>query len=142
MQNSNHGDLIEFEDTGIVSFRLKKTGALGSLNYTTSCYQKNMEGSITIFAENATIKVGGKYLNTIDYQETNGFDITDLPSSNPANDYGYYEGSMSNHDLIINNVIRALNGEEKIMTNAYEGLKVVEIIEEMYQKSKFYPSVT
>ena len=135
-RNSNHGDLIDFEDTGTFLFEMKKGNGIGSFNYTTSCYQSNMEGSITIFAENATIKIGGKYLNTIDYQATNGFDITDLPTSSPANNYGYYEGSMSNHDKIIHNVINALKGREKIMTNAYEGLKVVEVIDNMYAVAK------
>jgi hypothetical protein len=68
LANVSHRGLIEFEDTGIVSFRLKRFGAPGVLHYTTSSYQKNMEGSITIFAEHATIKIGGQYLNTIDYQ--------------------------------------------------------------------------
>jgi predicted dehydrogenase len=133
MVNANHGDLIDFEDTGNLIFRFRKNGALGCMTYTTSSYKQNMEGSITIFAENATIKIGGKYLNTIDYQVTDGFDITDLPPSGPANNYGYYEGSMSNHDKIIHNVVEALNHREKIMTNAYEGLKVVELIENMYR---------
>lgn len=131
--NVSHHDTIEFEDTGVVSFRLLKHQALGTLHYTTAAYQRNMEGSITIFAEHATIKIGGKYLNTIDYQLTNGFDITDLPESNQSNNYGYYEGSMSNHDKVINNVVHALQGKEQIMTNAYDGLKVVEIIENMYK---------
>ncbi|MGB0838544.1 MAG: Gfo/Idh/MocA family protein [Chitinophagales bacterium] len=137
VSNVNHGDLIEFEDTGNFIFRFKQHQALGSLNYTTATYQQNMEGSITIFAENATIKIGGKYLNTIDYQCTNGFDIQDLPVSSPANNYGYYEGSMSNHDKVIHNVVEALNGRQKIMTNAFDGLKVVEIIEQMYKQASF-----
>lgn len=133
--NVNHQELIEFEDTGSFTFRFK-SGALGSLNYTTSAFNKNMEGSITIFAENATVKVGGQYLNTLEYQETNGFEIENIPSPNKANDYGYYQGSMSNHDLVISNVVNTLNGREKIMTNAMEGLKVVEIIENMYGATK------
>ena len=135
LANVSHRGLIEFEDTGIVSFRLKDSGAPGVLHYTTSSYQKNMEGSITIFAEHATIKIGGQYLNTIDYQSTNGFDITGLPQSSPANNYGDYEGSMSNHNLVIDNVIRSLQGHEEIMTNAYDGLKTVEIIENIYIKA-------
>lgn len=131
--NVAHDKLIDFEDSGCLIFRFKENGALGNLNYTTACYRQNMEGSITIFAENATIKIGGKYLNTIDYQATKDFDIKDLPTSNPANNYGYYEGSMSNHDKVIHNVVEALNGREPIMTNAYDGLKVVEIIEKMYK---------
>lgn len=129
--NVSHQQLIEFEDTGSFTFRFKSS-ALGSLNYTTSAFGKNMEGSITVFAENATIKIGGQYLNTLEYQQTKDFTIENVPSPKPANDYGYYQGSMSNHDLVISNVVNTLQGREKIMTNAMEGLKVVEIIEKMY----------
>jgi predicted dehydrogenase len=132
MANVSHRGMIEFEDTGVVSFLLKESNAPGVLHYTTSAFQKNMEGSITIFAENATIKIGGKYLNTIDYQSTQGFDITDLPVGAAPNSYGDYEGSMSNHDKVIDNVIKSLQGRVEIMTNAYDGLKTVEIIENIY----------
>ncbi len=135
-KNVNHGDLIEFEDTGSFTFKFKN-GALGCFNYTTAAYEKNMEGSFTIFAENGTIKIGGQYLNTLDYQRTNGIDITNLPASGPANDYGFYQGSMSNHDKIIHNVVETLNGRESIMTNAMEGMKVVEIIESVYNSVKW-----
>jgi UDP-N-acetyl-2-amino-2-deoxyglucuronate dehydrogenase len=135
MANVNHRGLIEFEDTGVVSFLLKESNAPGVLHYTTAAFQQNMEGSITIFAENATIKIGGKYLNTIEYQATNGFDISDLPTSGPPNLYGEYEGSMSNHDKVIDNVIRSVEGKVEIMTNAYDGLKTVEIIENIYQSA-------
>ena len=135
MKNVCHGDLIEFEDTGAFTFKFKG-GALGSLNYTTASFKQNMEGSITVFAENATIKIGGQYLNTLEYQKTNGFDNFDLPESKPANDYGFYQGSMSNHDKIISNVVDALLGKGQIMTNAVEGMKVVEIIERMYNVAK------
>ena len=135
LANVNHRGLIEFEDTGVVSFRLKESNAPGVLHYTTSAFQKNMEGSITIFAENATIKIGGQYLNTIDYQVTDGFDIRDLPQGNASNNYGDYEGSMSNHDQVIDNVVSSLQGREAIMTNAYDGLKTVEIIENIYHKA-------
>lgn len=135
MKNVCHDKLIDFEDTGAFTFKFK-TGALGSLNYTTASYKQNMEGSITVFAENATIKIGGQYLNTLEYQKTNGFDNFDLPESKPANDYGFYQGSMSNHDKIISNVVDALLGKAPIMTNAVEGMKVVEIIERMYSTAK------
>lgn len=133
MANVSHRGLIEFEDTGVVSFLLKESNAPGVLHYTTSAYQKNMEGSITLFAENATIKIGGKYLNIIEYQATSGFDIGNLPRGAAANNYGDYEGSMSNHDQVIDNVIQTLQGKREIMTNAYDGLKTVEIIENIYQ---------
>lgn len=129
-------DLIEFEDSGNFVFRFKN-GGLGSLNYTTSSFGQNMEGSITVFAENATIKIGGQYLNVLEYQKTGGFDIGELPTSGKSNDYGHYQGSMSNHDKMIHNVIEALNGRESIMANAFEGMKVVEIIENFYKAAKW-----
>lgn len=135
--NMNHQNLIEFEDTGHFIFQLKEHNALGQLSYSTSAYKQNMEGSITILAENATIKIGGKYLNTIDYQTTNGFDIEGLPVSNASNNYGFYEGSMSNHEAVISNAVAALKGREPIMANAYDGLKVVEIIEQLYAKAQW-----
>lgn len=133
LANVNHQGIIEFEDTGIVTFQLKEHRAPGVLHYTTAAFDHNMEGSITIFAERATIKIGGKYLNTIEYQATDGFEIPDLPESSPANTYGDYEGSMSNHDKVIENVIHSLQGKGQIMTNAYDGLKTVEIIENIYE---------
>ncbi len=133
MANVSHQGLIDFEDTGVVSFQMKESGAPGVLHYTTSAYQQNMEGSITVFAERATIKIGGQYLNTIDYQMTDGFDIEELPHDSKPNDYGTYKGSMSNHDKVIENVVQCLEGKVEIMTNAYDGLKTVEIIENIYQ---------
>ncbi|MCH7536186.1 MAG: hypothetical protein IH948_10685 [Bacteroidetes bacterium] len=136
IKNANHKDLIQFEDSGSISFNFTN-GAIGNLNYTTSCYESNMEGSIVVFAEHGTIKVGGKYLNAIEFQKTAGFDIQNIITSAPANNYGDYQGSMSNHDQLIDNVIQTLKGKESIMTTASEGLKVVEIIENMYKSVRW-----
>jgi predicted dehydrogenase len=126
---------IEIEDSGNFTFEFV-AGGMGSFNYTTCSFQQNMEGSISIFADNGTIKIGGKYLNTIDYQCTNGFDITDIEMSNSSNNYGFYEGSMSNHDKVIDNVIQTLNHQAKVMTNGYEGLTVVKMINKFYDAAK------
>ncbi len=133
--NANHKGLIDFEDSGVFTFSFLD-GTLGSFNYTTNSYKKNMEGSITVFAEHATIKLGGQYLNKLEYQRTEGFDITNLPQEGPANDYGYYQGSMSNHDKVIQNVVDTLNGKSEVMTSAEDGMRVVHIIERMYEAAK------
>ena len=131
IQNATHRGLAEFEDCG--AFLLKThTGALVSFNFSTSAYQKNMEGSITLLCEKGTIKIGGEYLNTIEYQCVEGFEIPPLPAGNTANDYGSYKGSMSNHDKVIQNVVDTLQGKDQIATNGQEGREVVRIIEEMY----------
>ena len=134
-KNFNHGNVIEFEDTGVVIVEFDE-GAIGTINYTVNSYNKNMEGSITLFCENGTVKIGGQYLNELEYQNIKDYRITDLPVSASANDYGYYQGSMSNHDKVYENVIDVLTNGATISTNFMEGLKTVEIIEEIYKSAR------
>ena len=129
--NFNHKDEIEFEDTGVVALRFYD-GVLGTINYTVNSYVKNMEGSLTIFAEKGSVKIGGQYLNELEYQAIENFKIEGLPKGNPANQYGQYVGSMSNHDKVYENVIDVLRNDGSIETNGYEGLKTVEIINKIY----------
>lgn len=129
--NFHHKNTIEFEDTGVVSMKFYN-GAIGTINYTVNCFEKNMEGSLTIFGEKGTIKIGGQYLNELEYQKIDGYVIKDLPPGNPSNNYGQYMGSMSNHDKVYQNLTEVLTGNGVIATNGFEGLKTVEIIDKIY----------
>jgi len=129
--NFHHQKEMEFEDTGVVVVKFHNN-ALGTINYTVNSFDKNMEGSLTIFSEKGTVKVGGQYLNELEYQSFDGFEITNLPKGNPPNQYGKYTGSMSNHDKVYKNVIDVLQNGGIITTNGFEGLKTVEIIEKIY----------
>lgn len=131
--NFDHQGIIDFEDTGVVVLKFYN-GALGTINYTVNSYGKNMEGSLTIFAEKGTVKIGGQYLNEVDYQNIEGMEIKDLPEGNTANNYGQYQGSMSNHDHVYKNVVEVLQEGKSIATNSFEGLKTVEIIDKIYDK--------
>ncbi|MFK7904366.1 MAG: Gfo/Idh/MocA family oxidoreductase, partial [Chitinophagales bacterium] len=112
-------------------------GALINFNFSNCSYEQNMEGSISILAEKGTVKIGGQYLNTIDYQKIEGYTIPPLPQGKGPNDYaGGYKGSMSNHDKVIENVVDTLQGRAQVATNGANGMKVVEIIEAMYLKSE------
>lgn len=106
-KNFQHGDMIEFEDTW-VSFLRFHSGTMGTINYTINAYVKNMEASITLFAEKGTIKIGGQYLNELEYQMIEGMDTIEADKSNPPNNYGEYVGSMFNHEQVYQNVIEAL----------------------------------
>lgn len=129
--NFMHQDIIEFEDTGVVAFQFE-SGAIGTINYTVNSHQKNMEGSLTIFAEKGTVKIGGEYLNELEYQNIEGFEITNLPTGNKANNYGSYTGSMSNHDKVYANVVDVLQNNGTMTTSAFDAMKTVEIIEKIY----------
>jgi predicted dehydrogenase len=133
-RNFLHRDTIEFDDTGVVILEFA-SGALGTINFTINSHQKNFEGSLTIFGEKGTIKIGGQYLNVLEYQNVENFAITDLPASRPANDYGFYQGSMSNHDQVFLNVVNVLRHGAAIATTAWEGLKTVEIIERIHARA-------
>lgn len=132
--NLGHEGIIEFEDTGCAVFTFAN-GALGTLHYTVNSHDKNMEGSITIFAERGTVKIGGQYLNELEYQDIQNYTIEDLPAGRPANQYGYYQGSMSNHDKVYQEIIRVLL-HGGTTTNGYDGLKTVEIICRMYEAAE------
>lgn len=130
----NHGHLTAFEDSGFITFDLEK-GGIGSFNYSTAVWNKNMHSSLTIIAENGTVKVGGQYMNEVEYCHIKDYAFTELPPGNPPNDYGGYKGSAANHQYIIENVVDVLKNRASITTNALEGLKVVEIIERIYQSA-------
>jgi hypothetical protein len=41
-----------------------------------------MEGSLTIFGEKGTVKIGGQYLNELEYQQIDDHVISNLPAGN------------------------------------------------------------
>lgn len=131
----NHQSTTSFEDSGMVNFRLLN-GGMGSINYTTSVWDVNLESSITVIGEHGSVKIGGQYMNEVEYCHIKDYKMPELAPVNPANDYGAYKGSAANHHYIIENVIATLKGRTIMTTNALEGLKVVEIIERIYALRK------
>lgn len=127
----NHQNSTAFEDSGFVSFDFVK-GGMGSINYSTSVWEKNLESSLTIVGSKGSVKVGGQYMDQIETCNIKDYNMPVLKETNPANDYGAYKGSANNHHSVIENVIETLKGTNKISTNALEGLKVVDIIERIY----------
>lgn len=127
----NHKNLTEFEDSGNVFFDFVN-GGQGCLNFSTSCWDKNLESSITIIGEKGSVKVGGQYMNEVEYCHIKDYSMPTLPESAPPNDYGAYKGSAANHHFIFQNVVDVLKGRAPITTNALEGMKVVDIIERIY----------
>jgi predicted dehydrogenase len=129
----NHQDLTDFEDTGIVNFDFVN-GGIGSINYSTSVWDTNLESSITIIGSKGSIKVGGQYMNNVEYCHVENYTMPELPEASPANDYGTYKGSAANHHFVIQNVIDTIKNRNVATTNALEGLKVVDIIERIYKE--------
>jgi UDP-N-acetyl-2-amino-2-deoxyglucuronate dehydrogenase len=133
--NQAHGDMIEFEDTGGAVFRFYN-GAIGTLNYTTNAFGGNMEGSLTLFGEKGTVKIGGQYLNELEYFKVEGVDAPDLLGLASASGYKHYEGSQSRLDCVYTNLNEVLDGKGMIATGGFEGLKTVEIIDRIYRAAR------
>ena len=128
----NHKHLTDFEDSGFVSFDFIN-GGMGAINYSTSVAMQNLESSITILGEKGSVKIGGQYMNDVEVCNIKDYEMPVLAASNPPNDYGPYKGSAANHHYVIENVIDTLKGRSTMTTNALEGLKVVEIIDRIYE---------
>ncbi len=131
-QSFSHKQLTEFEDSGVVLFEFGEN-SLGCLSFSTAVWNKNFESSITIIAEKGSVKIGGQYMDKIEYCHIKNYSMPQLPSSNMANDYADYSGSAANHHFVIQNVIDVLQNKKSITTSAAEGMKVVDIIERIYK---------
>ncbi len=127
----SHTHSTDFEDSGLVNFNFVNEG-IGSINYSTAIWDKNLESSMTIIGSKGSVKIGGQYMNEVEYCHIQDYQMPTLPPASPANDYGTYKGSAANHHFIIENVVDTLKGKTSITTNALEGLKVVDIIERIY----------
>lgn len=129
--NLAHKKIIAIEDTGVFSFVTKK-GVPGTLHYSTNTTNKNYEGSVTIIAEKGTVKIGGPYLNSIEYQEPLLIDVQKMNAGNEPNQYNGYQGSMNNHAKVYDEFLKVLDGKQKKYTSGEEAIHSVRMIEQFY----------
>ena len=131
-QNLTHKNIIEFEDTGTASI-VMHNDILGGINWSINAYEKNVEVSLTVFAEKGTIKIGGTYMNEIEYQLPQNVLVLSSDKDNPANDYGFYKGSMSNHDKVYDNLRATLENNVANIATGQDGLETVTFIDTIYK---------
>jgi len=132
----NHAGLTEFEDSGLVTFDLVRGGS-GTLSYSTAVWDRNLESSLTVVAERGSLRIAGQYMDKVEYCHLENYALPTLPPTNPANNYGPFQGSAANHVQVIENVVDTIQNRSFATTNAVEGLKVVEIIERVYKLQRF-----
>jgi len=125
--NCNHPGLAGFDDSGSVHFDFVK-GGMGNLNFTTACYETNLGSDITVIAEKGTVRIGGQYMNHVEYCHIKDYHLPEafMQVSEPM-DPGY------NHRIFFNNVVDALKGRASAHINAHEGLMTVDIIKRIMQ---------
>ncbi len=129
----NHA--IDIEDCGLAHV-LFESGVMGNLIWTTCVYQQNYEGSITIVGEFGTIKIGGQYLNQIEFWNVKDYPLPpNITFSDQPNAYGKYQGTSSNHDKVIADVVREVRGQRCNIVEGGEGIKTIEAIEMIYDNA-------
>ncbi|GAB5409654.1 MAG: O-antigen biosynthesis protein WlbA [Balneolaceae bacterium] len=136
VKNFTHPELKGFDDSGFAQFEFEN-GGIGSINYSTSCWDKNMESSVTVVGTKGSLKIGGQYMNEIEYCNIKDYEMPELPETNPPNDYGPYKGSAANHHYVFENIVNVLNGNDKPTASSFDGMKVVSIIEQIYRAAQF-----
>jgi len=129
--NLMHQDIFSFEDTGTFQFTLPDNG-IGVFNYSTAVWDQNLESSITILGSQGSVQIAGQYMNEVKVCHIKDYTMPTLAKGNPPNDYGQFKGSAANHEYVIANVIDTLSGKAEMTVKPEEGLKVIELIEEVY----------
>ena len=130
-ETQNHR--IETEDSGVAALRFS-SGTIGSLVWTTCVHRKNLEGSITLIGEKGTIRIGGEYLNKLEFWDVPEFPLPDdVEFTDKPNSYGKYQGTSSNHDKVISGIIAELNGSPGMTVEGTEGIRSIAAIETIYR---------
>ena len=117
-KSNNKLKFLPFEDTGTVIFEMKGSPIV-TLNYTIANPGGNMESSIIAIGEAGSIKIGGQYMEKVEYihleiscihKELEMLDLMDYPG---ANQYEGYQGSANMLPQMFDNVIKTVLGEEE-----------------------------
>jgi len=131
LENQTHQELTEFEDAGLVRFRLA-SGGWGSLTFSTSVAGGNFESSMTVVGSKGAVRIGGQYMDRLDECKLSSGQRPSLPPPPPPNDYGGYTGSAANHHFVYDNVMDVLLRGAPVATPIAEGLQVVQVIDHIH----------
>lgn len=125
---------MEAEDAGVVVLRFAN-GALGGIEGSTVTYPHNLEGSVALFGERGSLKVGGTALNRKVMWKLEGemeleqeritADVIDPPSV-----YGY------SHKQVIADMIAAIHEDRPPKTHGREARRSLALVEAIYESAR------
>lgn len=124
------GHKIESEDTITVNLTFDD-GSIGNIQANTIAYPSNYEGSLTLFYDRATIKIGGTALNEIVYWKGD-FENEIYKTQTKYAKNVYSDG----HRKVIQNMTNYLLGLEPLFIPGNAGVGPVHLIENAYLSMK------
>lgn len=125
---------MEMEDTAVAVFKYSN-GALANIEVSTITWPHNLEGSIALFGEKGSVKVGGVALNKkslwlVKDQESEWIENeTDYAGEEKSSIYG------ESHRMVINDMIEAIEKNREPTTNGEEGLKSLQLVHLLYKSA-------
>lgn len=124
---------IEAEDVsvGVICF---ESGALGTVEASTTVYPRNYEESITIFGEKGTVKIGGSnavYFEHIDIEGLGEAETEAIIEKVKSDPWG-----IPGHQCIITDFIQAVKEDREPIVTGEDGKTVLELVLAFYESAK------
>jgi predicted dehydrogenase len=125
---------MEAEDTGVAVLRFT-SGALGVVEGSTITFPENLEGSIALFGEQGSVKVGGTALNRKIFWKVEGQieherELITRDQVDPPSVYG------TSHKAVIADMIAAIVEDRQPHTDGVEGRKSLALVLGMYESAR------
>jgi predicted dehydrogenase len=130
---------MEAEDTGVSVLRFKN-GGLGRVEGSTITYPENLEGSVALFGERGSAKVGGTALNRKVFWKVEGElekerELLMREEIDPPTVYGY------GHRAQIVEMIAAIRENRPPSTSGLEAMKSLRLVLSMYESARLHKEV-
>jgi UDP-N-acetyl-2-amino-2-deoxyglucuronate dehydrogenase len=124
---------MEAEDTGVVAIKFEN-GGLGTIEGSTITYPENMEGSLALFGEFGSAKIGGNALNRKVIWKIKGKldqerEILRREGVDPPTVYGY------SHQLVIADMIEAIQQDRQPAINPAEARSSLALVLSIYESA-------
>lgn len=125
---------MEAEDAGVAALKFK-SGALGVIEGSTVTYPENLEGSVAIFGEHGSVKVGGTALNRKVFWKVAGElehekEILTREQVDPPSVYG------SSHRAVIADMIDAIKADRPAKTHGAVARRSLAVVLAIYQAAR------
>jgi predicted dehydrogenase len=125
---------MEAEDVGVVALRFK-SGALGTIEGSTVTYPENLEGSVALFGERGSVKVGGTALNRkviwkIEGELEHEREWLTRDQVDPPSVYG------TSHKHVIADMLAAIRENRAPRTNGRAARKSVALVLAIYESAR------